>query len=217
MAIIKNLTARNCTALGIVRRADLDFEDDGNNFRGFDYKGLPITVLRSDNHVYLDIREDYLERPYTWEEWKEVDGWRLTDKFNGVPQIDTDDLIETLEKVIELRNNLIETIKNKPIDYDRVERQLKAEVLYAKGVVVNFKQNFKWYDAGAYDLKRLIGYMKSLEGKIKATETNIQNLKTLQRSCVQEYVELLNKYGHIKFYDTDFYIEELNEAVEGNK
>lgn len=219
MAIIKNLTARNCTALGIVRRADLDFEDDGNNFRGFDYKGLPITVLRSNEYdeIFLSIRNDYLDHLYTFKEWNANGGYALTDKFNPISEIDTDDLIATLEAVIALIDKLNHDAETATIDYDRIEKALNTEIAYAEESIELFKTKFNWYDAGAYDLKRLIGYSKSLEGRIKAVKTNIANLKTLRKDVTKHYIERLDEYGDIEFGKNDFYVSELRKAVEGNK
>ena len=109
---------------GFNLREDLNFSDDGNNFRGFDYKGLPITTLRSnvDGCVYLSIRVDYLDNDFTYYDWMETEEYKLANEFNGVREFDIDKLIENCERIIAKVNELnekareakeLEAMKNK--------------------------------------------------------------------------------------------------------
>lgn len=114
MKIVKNLTVANIKKIeGMVRREDLDFNDDGNHFRGFEYKGMPITTLRSQDTTYLSIRVDYLKKSFTSNEWYETEEYKLCDEFNGVGEFDLDKLIENLEKVINKVNELNEAAKKR--------------------------------------------------------------------------------------------------------
>lgn len=101
MKTIKGLTKANAGKYGFEVRPDLDFEDDGAHFRGFSYKGLPLTQCRYAGDVYLAIRPDYaLGRLYEYKEWRCTEEHRLADEFNGVPEVDVEKLIANCEAVL---------------------------------------------------------------------------------------------------------------------
>lgn len=210
--MIKNLSVANIKKIeGMVRREDLDFSDDGNRFRGFSYKGMPITTLRSDDTTYLSIRVDYLNTEFTYKEWMKTEEYRLADEFNGVSEFDVDKLIENLERIIAKVAQMNKAAKEEVLDTTEVEAKLAEEIAYAKLVVENFKSNFKWYDADAYKLKSLIGYLKSTEQIIKrAEEMDFGKMECYER---RRHVEMYNEYGYIKFKKNDFYLSELLKAM----
>lgn len=98
--IVKKLTKVNASKFGIEIREDLNFKDDGNYFRGFSYKGMPMTQCYADGNCYLAIRVDYLKNKFSYRDWMKTEEWKLCDKFNGVSEFDMEDLIETIEKII---------------------------------------------------------------------------------------------------------------------
>lgn len=102
MKTVKNLTVANIKGTNFVRREDLDFSDDGNRFRGFSYKGLPITTLYSNGEVYCSIRPDYLRyNGVSFEMWKETEEYKLCDKYNGTSElIDLEDLANICDRVL---------------------------------------------------------------------------------------------------------------------
>lgn len=98
--IVKKLTKVNASKFGIEIREDLNFKDDGNYFRGFSYKGMPMTQCYFDGNCYLAIRVDYLKNKFSYRDWMKTEEWKLCDKFNGVSEFNMEDLIETIEKII---------------------------------------------------------------------------------------------------------------------
>lgn len=181
MKMVKNLSVANIKKIeGFVRREDLDFSDDGNRFRGFEYKGMPITTLRSHDETYLSIRVDYLEnKSFTHNEWYKTEEYKLCDEFNGVGEIDLDKLIENLEKVIAKVNELNEKANNEEINVDEVKKAAKNEIEMAKKVIDDFTKNFKWFlpSVNTYKISSLKNYMTSLLGRIdKLENTDFDNL-----------------------------------------
>ena len=106
MKMVKGLTKVNASKYGIEVAPQYDFTDDGNRFRGFIYKGMPMTQCRANGECYLAIRVDYLENNFTFKEWMETEEYKLEDEFNGVSEFDIEKLIENLERIIAKVNEM---------------------------------------------------------------------------------------------------------------
>lgn len=212
MKIVKNLSVANIRKFeNFVRREDLDFTDDGNYFRGFSYKGMPITTLRSDNTTYLCIRVDYLENEFTYKEWMQTKEYKLCDKFNGVSEFDIDELVENIEIILAKVAEMNKAAANEEIDMTKAKAILADEIEYAEQVVENFKSNFKWYEASEYKLKWLIDYLKSEEREIKrAKETDFD---TMSRKQKKEIIERLTNCGYVIIDKNGFYLCEMSNAI----
>lgn len=213
MKMIKNLTVANIKKIeGMVRREDLDFADDGNRFRGFSYKGMPITTLRSDEVTYLCIRVDYLETEFTYKEWMKTEEYNLCDMFNGVSEIDVDVLISNLEKVIAKVEEMNAKAREEEVDITEVANKAACEIKMAEEVVENFKKNFKWYEVESYTLNSLRSYLKSLEAKIeREKQKDYFSLSKYEKRIRNEKFAYC---GYVVFAEDDYYIEKLNEALK---
>lgn len=107
MKLVKNLSKVNIRSIdGFERREDLDFTDDGNSFKGYSYKGMPITTIRSRNVTYLSVRVDYLWNKFDYKSWMQTEEYKKCNEFNGVSEFDIDKLVENLEKIIAKVNEL---------------------------------------------------------------------------------------------------------------
>lgn len=212
MKIVKNLSVANIRKFeGFVRREDLDFVDDGNYFRGFSYKGMPITTLRTDNTTYLCVRVDYLENEFTYKEWMQTEEYRLCGKFNGVSEFDIDELVENIETILAKVAEMNEVAMNEEIDMTEAKVALANEIEYAEQVVENFKNNFKWYDAEPYKLKTLVGYLKSEEQKIERAK--VMDFDAMSKKQKREVAERLTNYGYVVIKKDDFYLREMSNAI----
>jgi hypothetical protein len=212
MKIVKNLSVANIRKFeGFVRREDLDFVDDGNHFRGFSYKGMPITTLRTDDTTYLCVRVDYLENEFTYKEWMQTEEYRLCDKFNGVSEFDIDELVENIETILAKVAEMNEVAMNEEIDMTEAKVALANEIEYAEQVVENFKNNFKWYDAEPYKLKTLISYLKSEEQKIERAKA--MDFDAMSKKQKREVVERLTNYDYVVIKKDDFYLREISNAI----
>lgn len=210
--MVKSLTVANIRNIeGMVRREDLDFTDDGNRFRGFSYKGMPITQCRSCGETYLSIRVSYLSNEFTYREWMDTKEFALCNEFNGVSEIDLDKLIENLEKVIAKVKEMNEKASNEVIDTTDMEAKLIEEIKYAESIVEEFKANFKWYDASSYELNSLIKYLKSTEKEIAYAKSI--DFSKMESKKVRWYRDIFKCYGYVKFKNNDFYIREMIEAL----
>ena len=214
MKIVKNLSIANIRKYeGFERREDLDFEDDGNYFRGFSYKGMPITTLRSKKYdtVYLSIRVDYLENKFTFKDWMKTEEFVMCDKFNGVHEFAMEELIEALEKVIAKVEEMNAAAEAEVIDVTAVVDALFDEVVMAENIVNNFKANFKWYDMPSHKLATMVRYLKSTEYTIaEVKKIKVYELTNKQK---KEMVQRLNDYGWVRIDKNGFYLTELAKAI----
>lgn len=215
MKMVKNLSkviVRNYEGFNL--REDLNFSDDGNHFRGFDYKGLPITTLRSnvDGCVYLSIRVDYLDNDFTYYDWMETEEYKLANEFNGVSEFDIDKLIENCERIIAKVNELNEKARNEAIDMTDVEEAIHAEAKMIEEAIEYVKANLKWWNVKDGYLKMAKDYMNSLIKKQKMMLS--KDVKKMSNREKKEMVRRLEKYGYVYTKENDFYIRELKNYVE---
>lgn len=213
--MVKNLTVANIKKYdGFERREDLDFTDDGNRFRGFSYKGMPITTLRSDNTTYLSIRVDYLENEFTYNEWMETEEWSLCHKYNGVAEFDMDELIEVLERIIAKVKEMNKKARNEVVekkDIVKLEVRLNEEIGMAESVINLAKRNFKWYEASEWEMKQMMKYFNNVT-------RNIENAKSLhfRKMELKEFKiwkEKLEKHGYLKFKEDDYFLVEMEKML----
>lgn len=215
MKMVKNLSkviVKNYEGFNL--REDLNFSDDGNHFRGFDYKGLPITTLRSnvEGCVYLSIRVDYLDNDFTYYDWMETEEYKLANEFNGVSEFDIDKLIENCERIIAKVNELNEKARNEAIDTTDVEEEIHAEAKMIEEAIEYVKANLKWWNLKDGYLKMAKDYMNSL---IKKQEMMLsKDVKKMSNREKKEMVRSLEKYGYVYVKENDFYIIELKDYVE---
>lgn len=215
MKMVKNLSkviVKNYEGFNL--REDLNFSDDGNYFRGFDYKGLPITTLRSniDGITYLTIRVDYLDNEFTWEDWRATEEYNLEDEFNGVSEFDLDKLIENCEKIIAKVNELNEKARNEVINMDEVETTKRLEAKMIEATVEYAKENLKWWNLRDYYLKQAKEYVKRLmEKHDKMLEEDLEKMDNRRK---KEMIQRLEKYGYVYVKEDDFYITQLKKFVE---
>jgi hypothetical protein len=215
MKMVKNLSkviVKNYEGFNL--REDLNFVDDGNHFRGFDYKGLPITTLRSnvDGCVYLSIRVDYLDNDFTYYDWMETEEYKLANEFNGVSEFDLDKLIENCERIIAKVKELNEKARNEVIDTTDVEEAIQAEAKMVEETIEYVIANLKW-------LKLKDGYLKMAKDYIfrlidRQEMILSKDVKQLPNKAKKELVRRLEKYGYVYTKENDFYIRELKKFVE---
>ena len=106
----KGFTIRELTARGWTRREDLDFRDDGNKFKVFEYKnGLLASYTKVNGDYYLSLRLDYLDG-LSYDEYSKMDSYELTNEFNGVPEVDADKVTENAVKIMEEYNKVLEEV-----------------------------------------------------------------------------------------------------------
>ena len=217
MKMVKNLTVANIKKYdGFERREDLDFTDDGNRFRGFSYKGMPITTLRSnlDNTTYLSIRVDYLENEFTYNEWMETEEWSLCHKYNGVAEFDMDELIEDLERIIAKVKEMNKKARNEVIemkDIVKLEVRLNEEIGMAESVINLAKRNFKWYEASEWEMKQMMKYFNNVTRNIENAKS--LHLRKMELKEFKIWKEKLEKHGYLKFKEDDYFLVEMEKML----
>lgn len=215
MKMIKNLSkviVKNYEGFNL--REDLNFSDDGNHFRGFDYKGLPIITVRSkiDNCVYLSVRVDYLNNDFTVQDWMETEEYDLANELNGVSEFDIDKLIENCERIIAKVNELNEKARNEVIDTTDVEEAISVEAKMIEENIEYVKANLEWWNLEYGALKLVKHYMSIL---IEKQEMLLRkDVKQMDNKRKKELVYKLEKYGYVYVKENDFYIRELKKFVK---
>ena len=220
MKMVKGLTAANAAKYGIEVRPDLDFTDDGNRFRGFSYKGLPMTQCRCSSECYLSIRVDYLNGvEFTYNEWRSTEEWELCYEFNGVAEFDIEKLIENLEKVLAKVAELNAMAKAEDLNMTPVAAKLSGQISYAESVVYNFKHNFKWYEVSSAYLAYLIKYMNQIEKQIQRAKEKFSKIHSLDRPTQRAMIESLKTKGYVdaNLHHDAYFIKELLEALDKYK
>ena len=218
MKTVKNLSIANIKGTNFVRREDLDFSDDGSRFRGFSYKGLPITTLYSDGRVYCDVRPDYLQyKGVPWEMWKETEEYKLCDKYNGTSElIDLEDLANICDRVLakldsmkaEMNNMDLSEQKSKVWEVlKKEEAELKEFIEKAEGF--NFFKSFMDDKISDWDIKNIKDYLSSLKKDYARIIKMISELRMdiMSKKDIIHYADLASR-GHVVL-TCRFYIDKI--------
>lgn len=214
MKMVKGLTKANVKKYGIEVREDLDFTDDGNRFRGFSYKGMPITQCVSRGECFLCIRVDYLDNNFTFTEWFKTKESEMCEKFNGVSEFDIEELIEILEVVIakvdEMNNEAVFTEEDEQIVLEEISKEAKE----VKEFIDSMKNvNFKWWSIPSYALNRAQSYMKDLEHSLEALMIYKNDFKGLKLQKKKTLLETVKEGRKIRSYE--WYINQIKKDLEG--
>jgi len=202
---------------GFVRRKDLDFEDDGNHFKGYELNGIEYSYLYADGDIYLDEHIHYYELGAEYEDWKKQPESSYVGEFNGVSlnlALDNvDKIVENNSKINEGINNLKNYLANEVIDMTRID-SYKDRVLFeeknTKDILEDYKQRFSglWFTLDKYEVNRVADYMKSIERYIKLLEQ--RKLEKITRRVIVQFEQ--RKYVKVK--EDCFYVRELKEILE---
>lgn len=95
----KEITVRDLKKAGLVHTPELDFSDDGTNFKMFSYKGIPVSYTKVHGDYYVAIRFDYIDG-MVYSMYSEFDSYKNANEFNGVETVDMDKLVENLEAAV---------------------------------------------------------------------------------------------------------------------
>ena len=194
-------------------REDLNFNDDGNRFKGFDYKGLPITTLRSDGLTYLCIRVDYLSNEFTYEDWSKTEEYRLADEFNGVPEIDFERLVENCERIIAKVDELNRKVASEELDMTAVCDRLKEEKYFLMEAAETAKVSIRWWELDSYRLDRVRDAMKGVEREIQRITKLMKELDKgeLATGEKRRYFQRMEQYGYVVSKSDSYWVEVLRE------
>ena len=210
---INGLTKANVRKLNIDVREDLDFTDDGSRFRGFAYKGMPMTQCKYQGTIYLAIRVDYLKNDFTYEDWRKTEEWEMCDKFNGVSEIDTDDLIATLERIIVKVEELNKAAVSEKIDFTVVKIKMYNEVEYAEDLINKLKDTWKWYNANDYKLREIKECLKNTERNIESAKKKILQFNDLSIKEKRELFQRSEKNVYLIINPEGYFLKKIKEEL----
>lgn len=213
MKMVKSLTKANAEKHGIDVREDLNFSDDGNHFRGFSYKGMPITQCVSRGECYLSIRVDYLENNFTYKEWMRTEEYALCDEFNGVNEFDIEKLIENLEKVIAKVNEMNSNCKIDETEIKQGIEIVKEEISEIEETIFE-AAHVSWWRISEYKLKIAANYMRSLERKANEGYKLIEGIENESIRNKKRFIEKVRNVKNYKILGGEFYMSKLKELLD---
>lgn len=193
--MVNKLTVKNGLSYGIEVAPQYDFMDDGNHFRGFIYKGIPMTQLysRLDKTVYLDIRVDYLrDNNFTYNEWMNTEEYRLCDKFNGYSgEFSIEELVENLEKIIKKINEMNNTASVSEEDFDNAIAVMINRANEFDNFVKFASTKIDWSDN---NIHTLVTYLNFLAKEAKSIRNKIERISEFSLIDKKNLIERLKYY-----------------------
>lgn len=213
MKMINNLSMNIVKQnVGFERREDLDFSDDGNRFRGYEYRGLPITTLRSDNVTYLQIREDYMDNAFTHNEWRKTDEYNLCYKYNGVSDFDLYELIRDCQKILAKIDEMNAAAENETVDLMPLKAQVMKEITLIEDICAEAKKTIAWWDLSSNDFYHVKNAMDRLQGWRRLL-IDIFNGKVTAKQ-LKQHREHMDMFGCVLIRENnDFSIKELRKYI----
>lgn len=216
MARLMNLTGNNIKGTPIVRRPDWDFEDDGSNFRCFEYRGLRISVTTYDGELFLHLNYDNLTH-FPWEDWKDVEEYKLCDKYNGTREgFEMTELIADCDRVVDKIAEMNKAFDEEVLDTKPLIDRLASETAMVESDLWRFKKTFQWWNVTSeYELKRFIDYFRSYEKELKNIYKTMITINdhSMPKKRVKELIYRLEKYRYVCVKEDDFYKRELDEIL----
>lgn len=97
------ITIRDLKKIGLKHTPELDFSDDGTNFKMFQYHGIPVSYAKAYDMYFIAIRFDYIDG-MTYENYKTFGSYVNADEFNGVGSVD---LVKLKENLIAAETDMI--------------------------------------------------------------------------------------------------------------
>ena len=215
----KEFTMRDLLKIGAVRREDLDFIDDGNNFRGYEIEGLPISYSKSNGIYYLSLRIDYLEG-LNFDEYGKMETYKLQDEFNGVENVDANKVKENAIAIIKEYNEILNSLKDYKVDIDKLVLQLRDEQDYIDSFLDLYRSISldRLEQVSSYDISRLKDYRKSLRNYVRPILEKLENGELSERA-LRSMDYMLKEKGYIKFNKNNecFYMESIRKIMMEEK
>lgn len=214
----KNLSLES---YGFVRREDLDYRNDGANFYGYEYNGLPIIYRRSRTNYYFDIKVFRMEdNKFNWYDWVETPEYSLERELYSWEEVDFDKLIDGCNRIHEAVERLNKIAEEEVIDNHELAEIVGKEILDTEKKLDKIKNSrFKWYNASEFDLS-------SLKRSYDEVVRSIQEAKGFHDILVNGNISnyelrysrnYYNCYNYIKINPDNYYLKRLFEIIEENK
>lgn len=194
-------------------REDLNFTDDGNHFKGFEYKGLPITTLRADDRTYLCIRRDYLQNDFTYEDWKQTEEFNLEWEFNGVNEIDLDKLVENCEAILKKMDELNAKCRGEELDLTPLKKRLLVERDKVELALAEARCSVRWWKLKPYQLADAKGCYTALERNLEEICTTLKEVESYTCNRKRNLVQKVEKYGYAFVAENCYWIEKMKDFM----
>lgn len=212
-------TTAQLTKARFIRRADLDFKDDGTLFRAWEYAGIIITYTKWKSEYFLSVRVDYEgNNSFTFDDWMKTEEYHLADEFNGCSEIDVTKLIDNIITIAFKVKELNEMAEAELLDMTPVEEAVNFELDMIHDFIASAKLNFDIFtDCKTYDIADFHRYGRALAKysdsllKIKASLNNGDMEVKRQRTLFQR----VEKRGYVEIQHDGFcfYMKEMTRLV----
>lgn len=211
--MVNKLTAKNGLSYGIEAAPQYDFVDDGNHFRGFVYRGIPMTQLysRLDKTVYLTIRVDYLrDNNFTYKEWTDTEEYKLCDKFNGYSgEFSIEELVVNLEKIINKVNEMNSTASVSEEDFDNAIATMINRANEIDNFIKFASTKIDWSDNNIHTLVSHINYLAK---EAKGIRNRIERISEFSLIDKKNFIERLKYYE--KSIDEDHRVKVIRKILD---
>lgn len=209
----KEFTVRELTMRGWKRREDLDFRDDGTKFKAFEYtNGLIATYTKGYGEYYLALRVDYIG-DLVWEEYSQMDSYKLADEFNGVTDIDADKVCQNAVEIMNEYKKVLEEVQNKEIDMARLFKQIDKEKIIVERLLEESNLTLDDLDKlDSYDVKRLREYRQNIKRDIDSKiDYLVEERYTHTQLRQMEY--RLDRCGYLVINMDGYYIKTIKQII----
>lgn len=204
----------NFKKYGITRAPELDFSDDGARFSGYMCNGVPITYLKDNGMVFLDIRVDYL-KGLNYDEYSKLPSYKETDSYNGVDedQVDLADVVDICNRIKAEYEEAVGKVTDVSDDdfkafTDKYLEKAKAEYEEAKAEIRRIDPE-DMLNAPDYVIRRMRDYLSSVKKNITDWSWEVKS-NVEQHRRREMMTDRMSKY-----YDkVSFYLTEIKEMVE---
>lgn len=209
---MNKFTVRDLINNGFIRREDLDFKDDGNSFRGYEYNGLTLTYLKSNGEYYIALRVDYL-KGLNYNEYSKMESYELADEFNGVSEVDVIKLKENAEIILEEYNEKLKEVSERVVDIVALVEQANKELLEVKQLLGKAKVNIFELEINNYILKNIIEYGNSLLRIVTSQKERLES-GDHSEAGLRQIEDNFKERGYLTdLSDNSFYVRSIKEFI----
>lgn len=191
---------------GFIRREDLDFTDDGARFQGYEYNGVPLTKTTYKGEYFISISISNMNNLFTYSDYADKEWYSLCDKYNGVTEVDIEDLKKCIKIIKEGVEALNKQVAEEVIDYSEFDKQALLETMVIDGFISTIKLT-DILKLDEYKSKKVIDYLISLKRVI----TIIKN--KMEKHYRYDYKTFI-RLGYVAFdMETDFRVIQIKQIL----
>lgn len=211
MEMIKRLTKANCEKYGI------NFVSDEDGYREFAYKG--ISLLQDYNakkgivDIYVDVFDLKTNRNFTPSEFFATNEGKLCHDISNREGFDVDEFVANLEKIYLKIQEMDETAHVSEEYVNATKQKIRDEISEIETLLQDLKEKFRWWECGAYDLRRIREKMDYWEHVINDGKRYIEMFDTYSLCRKKELIECA-KDGRVLNRISEYDLKEIKQFMD---